>query len=74
MKFLPTFLAMLVVTFVADFLFASLLAESYYGRLVVIALLGAILICAYMEQSNRTDALEKRIQELEADKTAPEDT
>jgi len=67
-KFLGNFLICLVVVEVFFFFGGGLLfdlSRHYYGAGAVIALILAVLLSVWMNQEERLDALEKRIQELE---------
>ncbi len=74
MKFLPVFGTTLVLSYLVLFLFGdALFTGSIFVWPAIAALISAVLIWALLKQSDRIDALEKRIQELEAGKTVPED-
>ena len=67
-KFLMTFFICLVLVFVFMFFGGSVLlalSRHFYAFLVFIALILAVLISAFAAQSEKLEALEKRVQELE---------
>lgn len=67
-KFLMTFFICLVLVFVFMFFGGSMLLDlsrHFYAFLIFIALILAVLISAFGALSEKLEALEKRIQELE---------
>ena len=75
-KFLMTFFICLVLVFVFMFFGGSVLLDlsrHFYAFLVFIALILAVLISAFAAQSEKLEALEKRIQELENNERGPDE-
>ena len=75
-KFLMTFFICLVLVFVFMFFGGSMLLDlsrHFYAFLVLVALTLAVLISAFEAQSEKLEALEKRIQELENNERGPDE-
>ena len=67
-KFLMTFFICLVLVYVFMFFGGSVLLDlsrHFYAFLVFVALILAVLISAFAAQSEKLEALEKRVRELE---------
>ena len=75
-KFLMTFFICLVLVFVFMFFGGYVLLDlprHFYAFLVLVALILAVLISAFEAQSEKLEALEKRIQELENNERGPDE-
>ena len=69
--FLGNFAICLAICFVGMFLLAGLIAKNIWVVPVLIALVMAISITAYVGQETRISALEKRIEQLEGNREEP---
>ncbi len=65
MKFLPTLASALIVCFVFQFLFGSLLRNFIWLQPVIWAVLLTAAVYFYVKQEDKIEALERRITELE---------
>ncbi len=65
MKFLPTLASALIVCFVFQFLFGSLLYNFIWLRPVIYAIVLTAAVYFYVKLDDKITALERRITELE---------
>lgn len=69
--FLETFMVCLILCAVVTFFGAGLLLSNIWADVVVVALLLAISVTAYMNQDARIDQLEKMVEQLQKEKQPP---
>ena len=67
-KFIGTFLASIVVTYIFSFFFLALIVENIWALIIFAAFLLAVFITVFINQESRIEALEKKVKELSSNK------